>query len=298
MDGTHIALRHQFRETCLILGIIHAQRDFRQLAGVFRVGECQYNGAFAVRELQVARRVAGDEAPTDDEGEMLAELVGLFEQVRGQQDGRPLLAQLLDDATYIAGGDRVEPPGRLVEEQHRRFVQQGTGDHQTLLHAIRERPYGVFSSLTQAHEVEHLVNAALRQVIEPAVEAQIVTRGKPLVQVLLLEHDPDTLLQLSAILHDVATGHSGVAPARIDLAREHPKRGRLARAVRPQQAEDFTMLHAETDACDSHEVFERAPKVIRFYHQIRHTGTPAPPKIQIFFLYHRLMVTISLRPLS
>jgi hypothetical protein len=78
MDGAHMALGHQLRQARLILAIVHFQRNFGQMTGVAGIAEGDDEGAFAMGELQVAGRAAGDEAPLDDKGETLAELVGLF----------------------------------------------------------------------------------------------------------------------------------------------------------------------------------------------------------------------------
>ena len=45
-------------------------------------------------------------------------MFGLVEVVRGQQHGGAVGAERLDEVPRLAAGGRVEPGGRLVEEEH------------------------------------------------------------------------------------------------------------------------------------------------------------------------------------
>ena len=69
----------------------------------------------------------------------------------------PIAAQLLEQGAHLDAGARVEAAGRLVEQQHLRFVQQHAGQAEALRHAAREaRDQGV-ALVAEVDELEHLV---------------------------------------------------------------------------------------------------------------------------------------------
>ena len=68
---------------------------------------------------------------------------GRLLHVVGDDDDRELGAQLLDQLLDLAGRDRVERRGRLVEQDHLRPLRDGAGDAQALLLAAREAHAGL-----------------------------------------------------------------------------------------------------------------------------------------------------------
>ena len=66
----------------------------------------------------------------------VAQPVGLFHVVRGQEDGRPGPSQLRNAVAKVTRHAGVEPAGGFIEEEHARPVEQGSGDQQALLHAV------------------------------------------------------------------------------------------------------------------------------------------------------------------
>jgi len=92
--------------------------------------------------------------------------------VRVEQDGNPAPAQLLQQPADDPPSDRVEGAGRLVEQQQLRAADQGLGDSQPLLHALRHRLDPLVPRLAQLDQAEQL--GPLRRA---AVRA-----GEPLVQ--------------------------------------------------------------------------------------------------------------------
>jgi hypothetical protein len=70
-----------------------------------------------------------------EEADARAEAFGLGHVVRGEQDGRALLApQVLDERLHVALALRVESRRRLVEEEERRVDEERAGDGHLLLH--------------------------------------------------------------------------------------------------------------------------------------------------------------------
>ncbi len=89
--------------------------------------------------LQLARGAARQDAPGLDEGDLVAELVGLAHVVRRQHDRDPLLAAEPRDVGAHAHGDvGIETERGLVEEEELRLVDQRLGERDALLEPGRQ----------------------------------------------------------------------------------------------------------------------------------------------------------------
>ena len=101
------------------------------------------------RRLQRRRRALRDDPAARDHRDAAAQLVRLVHVVRRQQDRLAGVAERRDGVAQLASTDRIEPDRRLVEEQHRRVVQQAARDMQPLLHPARERLHPLALAATQ-----------------------------------------------------------------------------------------------------------------------------------------------------
>ena len=70
-----------------------------------------------VDALELLRRAEREQLAVVDDREPVAELVGLFHVVRGEEDGLAVAVQLAEDLPQRDATLRVEAGGRLVEEQ-------------------------------------------------------------------------------------------------------------------------------------------------------------------------------------
>ena len=117
--------------------------------------------AAALAQLGLERRgraLAHDQAVVDDR-DPIAELVGLLEVLGGEEDRRPLAvdpAQLLPDR-QPAG--RVEPGGRLVEEQDVGLVHQRRGEVEPPLHAAGVALDHAVGGVLELDQLEQLLGA-------------------------------------------------------------------------------------------------------------------------------------------
>ena len=104
------------------------------------------------------RRVQRLDLAVVDDGDAVA-VLGLVHVVRGHEDGdADLVAQPADVAPDGVARLRVEADRRLVEEQHRRMVQQAAGDLQPPFHAAGEGAHQRLAPLRQPDDAEHLVH--------------------------------------------------------------------------------------------------------------------------------------------
>ena len=102
-----------------------------------RVGSSSTPSAFAQLVLELCGRALADDASVVDDRESVAQLVGLLEVLRGEEDGG---ASLVDAPHLVPDRQparRVEPGGRLVEEQHLGLVHERRREVEPAFHAAR-----------------------------------------------------------------------------------------------------------------------------------------------------------------
>ena len=93
--------------------------------------------------------------------------------------------QVLDHRPQLGAALRVEPGGRLVEEEHRRLVHERRGEVEPPAHAAGVRADEAVARVREVEPLEQLVGARPDLVVgdvgEPADEPQVLRRGEVLV---------------------------------------------------------------------------------------------------------------------
>ena len=118
------------------------------------LGKLHLDGVAAQLGFQPLRRALDHDLPVVDDGDALRQVVGLFQVVRRQHDGQPVLARQPGDlAPHVGPRLRVEAGRRLVQKQHLRLVDQAHRDVELALHAAGERAR---DALARVREVEPL----------------------------------------------------------------------------------------------------------------------------------------------
>ena len=79
--------------------------------------------------------------------------------MRGEEDRHAALAELVDQLVDVAGGDRVEAGGRLVEEQHLRVAEQRPGQGDPLAQALGQGAAGIVGPVGQVDGPQGAVDA-------------------------------------------------------------------------------------------------------------------------------------------
>ena len=139
----------------------------------------------------VGRRALAHDALADGdapihEHDPVGQLLQIAEEVAGDDQCHPLGAQVPDQSQELGPTRRVEPGGRLVEQQDGGLMDQRTGECQALLLAPGQDVYRPVRPLLQAHELEHglgpLRGECLRQCPGPTGEAQVLPGRQVLVE--------------------------------------------------------------------------------------------------------------------
>ncbi|ESU47784.1 hypothetical protein P376_4235 [Streptomyces sp. HCCB10043] len=177
---------------------------------------------------------------------MCAGLLDLREEVAGDDDG-PAPGRVPDHhVPHLADLRRVEPVGRLVEDQEVRHAEHGLGDGEPLPHALGVRPYGTGERVAEARDLQGLVDVRVLGGAAGGLPVQVEV-GPPGE----VRQEARALDEGAHPGEDRRSRPDGL-PEDADLAlvggdepHEHAQRGRLARAVGSQQPEHLALLDAE-----------------------------------------------------
>src|SRR6266702_2500248 len=181
-------------------------------------------------------RVGAQQPPAVDRDQVVADPLDLAEQVRGDHDGdAELRPDPADQLEHGGTAGRVEPVGRLVEQQQLRRADQGLGQLHPLLHAGGVGADQPVPLLVQADVPQRLRGAFLghrgRQAGDPAQVGDELGRGHVARKAVVLGHvaeqRPDRLAAGSA----VAAEHLGLALGRRDEGEQDLYQRGFARAV-------------------------------------------------------------------
>ena len=142
-----------------------------------------------------------------DDGDPVGEPVGLVQVLRRQQHGRPARDEPLDRVPEREPAARVEPRGRLVEEQHGRAGDQGGRQVEPAAHPAGVGPHEPAAGVREVELREQLPRAAARvaaaEVVEAADHLQVLEAGEVLVDRRVLAGEPDPLAEPRRLAEDV-----------------------------------------------------------------------------------------------
>ncbi len=174
-----------------------------------------------------------------------------------QEGDADLLLQGAELDLEVAAELGVERAERLVQQQHRRAQDERPRQRDALLLAARELVRASLLEPGQLHQLERLGHPLLalglrhRLVLHP--ERDVLRDGQEREQGVALEHRVDVAAvgrpgaDVDAVEQDLAVGR------RLE-ARDHPQRGRLPAAARPEQREELAGLDLQRDAVDRGDV--------------------------------------------
>jgi hypothetical protein len=100
--------------------------------------------------------------------------------------------------------------------------------------------------------------------VEDGLQLEQLPPGHQRVDGGVLERHPDGAAHLARFTDHVEAGHPGRAVAGREQGGQHPDRGRLARPVRAQEAEDLALGHLQVHTVDRGQVAEATHQPTRF----------------------------------
>ena len=215
---------------------------------------------------ELFERALRDELAAINDGDVAAEAFDDFEHVRGEENRGAARDHAVQHRLERAGGDGVHALERLVEKQNLWAVNDGGGEGQFLLHAVRVVGDQGFRLIGELHEVEEFHRALGRDVPAEAVhvadEIQIFGAGETAEKRDALRHDTDLTLHFDWIIGEIDPENFHAAGRRREEAGEHFDRGGFAGAVGAEEAEELAGGDAKVHIVDGDEVSEAARKML------------------------------------
>ena len=160
----------------------------------------------------------GDDLAAVDEGDLAAELLGLFEVMGGEQDGGAFAVHLLDVLPEFQAEFDVDTGGGFVEDQQPGTVHQGAGENDAALHAAGQGPGAFVPLLGQRERLEELAYALLAILLAhaeiAAVEVERLLDGQEPVEVDVLGRQADGLACFHVVVHGVVAEDPDLAAGR------------------------------------------------------------------------------------
>ena len=145
----------------------------RRAAAAWRGSEAALRPSIAcTRSMRSSslRQVLADELAVAQDGDAVADLVDLVEEVRDEQDRHAALLEVADDAEQLGALVEVQARGRLVEDEHPDVGRDRPRDRDQLLDRQRVRAQDRGRVDVQPEVGEHgaaLARASPRQSISP-----------------------------------------------------------------------------------------------------------------------------------
>src|SRR5579884_2082231 len=218
------------------------------------IGRLQPVAAACAPQQLAQRPLVGDAAAADD-GDAVAELLHLGEQVARENDRDPLAGEPLDERAHVAHPRRVEAGRRLVQQEQPRRAQERGGDAEALPHPVRVAADAIVGAVGEVDELEHLVDARAGAVaVEVGEQAQVAPARQVGVEPRPLDEPGDAVERPRALDERVASVQLDAARRRPDQAEHHPQRRRLAGAVRAEEAVDVAGVDGQVDLVHGDEV--------------------------------------------
>ena len=221
-------------------------------------------------------------AVLDDCG-AVADFGQLGKDVRADEDGLSAVGQHAEQLAELDPGPRIQAGGRLVEDQHRRIVDDGPGQAHPLFHALGERSQ---EPIANAGEIGELLDGiddrpplGAPHIVGPGKKVEVFVHGHVAIGGQRIGHEAHKAAGLLRIVDQRDPVHVHVALGRIVEGGHDAHGGGLARAVGADKAEDVARGKLERDVVDRLDLAEVAfeidnPNVHRHVPSRCHTRWP------------------------
>ena len=223
-------------------------------------------------------RPVRDDPPVGDDQGAGADRLHLLEDV-GRDDDRLVRGHVPDERPDLELLVGVQPVGRLVEDEHVRVVQQGLRQADATLEALRERLDRLVQDGGDVRALDDLPDRPparrSEQMAHVGDEPEVGGGGDVAVGGRSFRQVAEAALRGDRIDGHVDSADLDASGARGEEPRDHLHRGRLAGAVRSENAEHLATVHGERDAVHGEKVAEPPAQALDGDHR-GHGVNPLP----------------------
>jgi glyoxalase family protein len=204
----------------------------------------------------------GDDVAAVDDGDVGAEALDDFEDVRGEEDGGAAGDHVLKHGLEGVGGDGVDAFEGLVEEEDFGAVDDGGGEGEFFAHAMGVVGDELFGLVGEAHELEEFGGAlgggGFVEAVHAADEVEVFAGGEFAEESHAFGDDADMAFDVDGIVEEVFAEDLDGAGGGSEEAGEHFDSGGFAGAVGTEEAEELAGFDDEIDVVDGGEAVEGA----------------------------------------
>jgi hypothetical protein len=187
----------------------------------------------------------------------VAEPLGLLDVVRRHEDRDAFRPERRDERPDLLPHLRVEADGRLVQEHQPRTVDEPAGDQEPSAHAAGELVHPGVPSLDQVRHRERALDRraplGAADPVEVREHDQVLLDRERRVEVVELRDDAALGARLLRLARQAVAEHLDLPLIGDRLGGQHLHRGRLAGAVRPEQADARPLRDVEIQSVDGRD---------------------------------------------
>src|SRR5687767_262938 len=188
-----------------------------------------------------------------DDGDAIAQPLGLFHVVRRQHDGASAGAKHANELPQLAASLGIEPRRWLVEKEQLWIADERARERETLLLSAGQRAHACARFLLELYERNHLFDLATA-IVEAAKEPHRLSHSELFRELCLLQLNAKQLAKLALLGGPAPAEHLDLARRGLEQALADLDRRGLARAVRPEQPKALPRSYLEIECVDSHHI--------------------------------------------
>src|SRR5688572_1900471 len=200
---------------------------------------------------EIGHRAACPDLSVLNDGDAIAETLRDLERVRRHHDrvtaARVFAKEILQHLRRL----RIEPDHGLVDDDHLGTVEKRARDDELLPHAVAVALHQLILPFEQVEEGEELTQSPLHRlaalVVQAGDESEKFRAGELLINERSVRDEAELRFGRDRIHRDVDAGDTDRPRGRLENPGDHPERRRLARAVRPEEAEQLSLRHSQVD---------------------------------------------------